>query len=409
VGKFKTLLIAGVAVSLFISNAALAKPLLKRTVRTPKKVPTTQPAGTSDSAAADDPKAKARAAAMAQYHKVLQCYKSGTLSEIPAEMKKMSRMRGYLPRSAQADLAYIPGTIRIYRPRWWRNMKSSSNVTFKAALWGRPLTANYVPSDMLGGMQAVGVRGGKLVTIVSWRPNMIDNPKPAEGYLAERHKLTKAAIGEAIGWHELGHNYISYFLPLKHVMVLYEKHSKLYYHLQEFYADMTSLYHSSPGGRLALMFTRLEGLNRYRESQEHDRAAHAIGSLILTNVLMAPKKWPSFHFPPKVPEKDIELSTIRYLYEYIDPNWTINEDKALRVLIKKFISINGSRVLRSKGMIALPSRIPFKLMVSDDRSYQVKRDAWVKGKLEDIIKSGRADKEPAKIEKSGKFYRIDPY
>jgi hypothetical protein len=407
VGRFKTLLSIGIVAAFLVSNTAWGKPLLKRTVRTRRKTPTTQPSGASGETV--DPKAKTRAEAMAQYQKIMQCYKSGMLSQVPDEIKKITRIRGYLPRSAQADLAYIPRTLKMYRPAWWRNMRSSSNVTFKATLWGRPLTANYMPSDMLGGMRAVDIRGGKLVTIVSWRPNMIDNPKPAEGYLAVRHKLTKAAIGEAIGWHELGHNYISYFLPLKHVMVLYENHSKLYYHLQEFYADMTSLYHSSPGGRLALMFTRLEGLHRYREGEEHDRAAHAIGSLILANVMMAPKKWPSFHFPPKVPEEDIELSTIRYLYEQIDPGWTLNEDKALRLMIKKFITINGARVLRFKGMVALPSRIPMMLMVSDDRASQAKRDKWVKTKLEELIKSGRADKEPAKIEKSGRGYRIDPY
>jgi len=407
-GRFGTLLCAGVVASLLAPAATWGRTPVKRGPVKTKEAATTESTGDSDASA--DPKAKAKAEAMAQYLKVMQCYKSGDLDAVPDEIRKITRMKPYLPRSAQADLAYIPRTLKTYRPRWWSNMRSSSNVTFKATLWGRPFTANYVPSDMFGGMQAVDIRGGKLVTVVSWRPNMIDNPKPAKGYLAERHKLANAAIGEAVAWHELGHNYISYFLPLKHVLILYENHSKLYFHLQEFYADMTSLYHSSPGGRLALMFIRLDGLHRYRESEEHDRAAHAIGSLILANVLTAPRKWPSFHFPPKVPDRDVELSAIRYLYEHIDTNWTLTEDKALRLIIKKFIAANGARVLRSKGMVALPSRIPVMLMVSDDRKHQVKRDAWVKKKLEDLIKSGRADKAPAKTPRKSPYeYRIDPY
>ena len=377
-----------------------------------KPAAATKPADSSPAKGAPkaktDPKAKAKEEAMAQYKRILECYKSGTLSEVKNEIKKIARKKHLLPRSAQSDLAYIPRTLAAYRPKWWRNMRSSSNVTFKVALWGRPLTANYVPSDMLGGMKAVDIKGGKLGTIVSWRPSMIDNPNPAKGYLAERHKLTKAAIGESIAWHELGHNYISYFLPLKHVMVLYENHTKLYFHLQEFYADMTSFYHSSPGGRLALMFIRVDGLVRYDESEEHDRTAHAIGSLILANVLTSPKRWPSFHFPPKVPGKDIELNTIVYLYEQIDPNWTINEDKAFRAIVKKCIASQGTRVLRSKGKIALASRIPFMLMVSDDRAYQKKRDAWVQKKLEALIKSGRADKTP-QVKKKSYEYRIEPY
>jgi hypothetical protein len=355
-----------------------------------------------------DPNAKSKEEAMAQYKRILECYKSGTLDEVKNEIKKITRMKYLLPRSAQSDLAYIPRTLAAYRPKWWKNMRSSSNVSFKATLWGRRLTANYVPSEMFGGQMPVGIKNGKLVTIVSWRPSMIDNPKPAKGYLARRHKLTKAAIGEAIGWHELGHTYIENFLPLKHVMELYENHERLYFHLQEFYADMTSLYHSSPGGRLALMFTRLDGLARYDESEEHDRAGHAIGALILASVMASPDRWPSFHFPPNVPGKDIELNTVFYLYETIDPNWTIKEDKALRAIIKKFIAAHGAKVLRMKGMVTLPGRIPFMLMVSDDRSHQKKRDAWVKKKLQSIIKDGRADKTD-QVKKKSYEYRIEPY
>jgi len=408
-GKLGTLLCVGVVALMSLPAAGWGKTAPKQKAGAETKNPATPP---SDAPAAKaDPKAKAKAEAMAQYLKIMQCYKSGDLSRVPDEIKKITRLKPYLPRSAQADLAYIPRTLKMYRPAWWRNTRSSSNVTFQATLWGRRVTANYVPSDMFGGMAPVDVRGGKLVSIVSWRPSMIDNPKPAGGYLAQRHKLAKAAMGEAIAWHELGHNYIASFLPLNHVMILYENHSKLYFHLQEFYADMTSLYHSSPGGRLALIFTRLDELYEYDESEEHGRAAHAIGALVLANVLTSPTKWPSLHFPHKVPEKDIELSAIRYMYEHIDTNWTITEDNALRLMLKRFIAANGAKVLRSKGMVALPSRIPIMLMVSDDRKHQPKRDQWVKKKLEGLIKSGRADKTPPKATSPSFRYRhrIDPY
>ena len=406
-GRFKTLLTVAVAVSLSITATMWAKAPSEGSPKKPVSSETAKPDKSPETPLG--PKEKAKADAMAQYKRVLQCYKSGTLTNVPDELKKTMRVRGLLPRSAQTDLAYIPRTLKGYRPKWWPNMRSSSNVTFKAVLWGRPMTANFVPSEMFGGQMPVGIKNGRLVTIVSWRPSMIDNPNPAKGYLAQRHKLTKAAMGEAIGWHELGHTYIENFLPLKHVMVLYENHERLYFHLQEFYADMTSLYHSSPGGRLALMFTRLDGMMRYDESEEHDRAGHAIGSLILANVMLSPKKWPSFHFPSKVPDKHIELNTLCYLYENIDTNWTITEDNALRALLKKFISANGSKVLRSKGAFPLPSRLSFMLMVSDDRPWQTKRDAWVKKKLEAMIKSGRADKAPKNKPKPYSGYRMDPY
>ncbi|MBT3198990.1 MAG: hypothetical protein HN350_03650 [Phycisphaerales bacterium] len=335
-GKLRTSFSIGLGVFLFVSSMVLAKTPSKGAPKTTPAKPskTAESAATKPAAAPLDPKEQVKVDALAQYAKFLECYKSGSLTEVPGELKKVNLVRRHLPWKLQSSLITIPKTVKAYRPPWWPNMRSSSNVTFKATLWGRPLTANFVPSDTLGVMQAVAVKNGKLVTVVSWRPSMIDNPKPAKGYLAERHKLKKAAIGEAIGWHELGHNYISYFLPLKHVFILYENHSKLYYHLQEFYADMTSLYHSSPGGRLALMFMRLDGLARYDETEEHDRAAYAVGSLILSNVMLYPKKWPSFHFPPTVPTSEVELNTLRYMYENIDTKWTLAEDTALRTLIK---------------------------------------------------------------------------
>ncbi|MCP4376153.1 MAG: hypothetical protein GY794_08280 [bacterium] len=382
--KFTIRMIGAVVLSVSISAIVLAK--------TPAKQETSSQ---SDPKAKVDPKAAAKADALVKYKKFMECYKSGSLADIKDELKKVRRVKFLLPRSAQKDIAYIPSTLSKYRPSWWKHMRSSSNVSFQITLWGKRLTANYMPSDEVGVMMPVDIKNGRVVCVVSWRPSMIDNPKAAGGYLAKRHKLAKAALGEAIGWHELGHNYITYFLPAKHVLALYENHSKLFSHLQEFYADLTSLYHSSPGGRLALMFTRLEGLQSYDESEEHDRAGFAVGSIILAKVLASPDKWPSIHFPPKVPSGKIELETLKYIYEQIDPNWSIDEDKAYRAIVKKIITSQGSKIFRSKGKIMLPNKIPFMLMVSDDREYQKKRDAWVKTKLEKIIKSGRADKVPA--------------
>ncbi|MCP4376152.1 MAG: hypothetical protein GY794_08275 [bacterium] len=348
----------------------------------------------------DDPKAEAKAEAFAQYKKLMECYKSGSLTNMKDELKNIRRVKSLLPRQAQLDIAYIPKTLAQYRPPWWRHMKSSTNVSFKITLWGRPLMTNFMPSDSIGKMIPIDIKNGRLRMAVSWRPNMIDNPDPAGGYLAKRHKLTKGAVGESIGWCGLGLNYIVSFMPVKKVIILYENHEKFFIHLQMFYADMTTYYHSSPGGRLAHMFSHLSYLQQYDETSGHDRSGFAIGSIILANVLSAPDKWPGFHFPSSVPTTEIELNTIRYLYEQIDPNWSVNEDKAFRMIVKKVIKSQGSKVLRSKGKIMLPNRIPFMLMVSDDRKYQKKRDAWVKEKLEKIIGSGRADKTRAVTNKS---------
>jgi hypothetical protein len=62
--------------------------------------------------------------------------------------------------------------------------------------------ANYEPLDSVG-YQRTYIRRSRIRVIVTWRPSWVDNPKPAKGYLAERHKMTRGDIAEAIVWHEL--------------------------------------------------------------------------------------------------------------------------------------------------------------------------------------------------------------
>jgi len=224
-------------------------------------------------------------------------------------------------------------------------------------------------------------------------------------------------------WHELGHNYVTNFLPLDQVMQLYMNYMPLFTNLQEFYADMTSLHHCSPKGRLACLMLRLEAIDpspptssprgpgmpsiapaatqRRMEADPHSRATQAIGSFLLNHFLAEPQKWPSIHFPPKVPQSDVERRTILYVYENIDTGWTIAEDRNLRELIRRFMTQSGESVLRKKGLLILPRPLgplsggqSFQLMSSEDQEFRQKRDAWTAEQLEKLIAAGRADKHP---------------
>jgi hypothetical protein len=182
-------------------------------------------------------------------------------------------------------------------------------------------------------------------------------------------------------------------------MELYMKYEMLFSSLQEFYADMTALYHSSPLARRVAMISRIEELEDYRDTEPHARAAHAVASLILAQVLANPGKWPSFHLPNEVPKEDIERNTIVYMYENLDPNWTLAEDKALRESINQFMRAYGEQVLRKKGEVPLPNKLFFTLTATDDRDHKPKRDAWAKEQLEKAIKAGQTDKAPPKKER----------
>jgi hypothetical protein len=137
----------------------------------------------------------------------------------------------------------------------------------------------------------------------------------------------------------------------------------------------------------------------------HTRAAHAIGSLLLSHILADPARWPNFRLPTEVPKQDIERNAILYVYKHVAPGYTLAEDRALRELVGQFIRKQGGSVLRKKGLLELPSGLEFKLLTSEDRTNQPKRDAWVKARLEKAIASGLA-KDTAGLKGHPKRFRI---
>ncbi len=326
--------------------------------------------------------------AKAYYEQAVQRYMSNDWFPLAEDIRAFQRFSARLTNNQRKDIIYIRNTAPLHRPGWWDNCKRTSNISFKAKIWNRQFVANYMPTDSLGAQASVGVQDNKLQVIVTWKPSMVDNPAKIEGWLADRHGLTEAHLADSIIWHELGHNYISINLPLRHVVELYQNHMLLYVHVQEFYADMTALYHAGPKGRIATMLIRAAGLHYNRQEDPHTRAAQAIGALILTDVLANPQKWPSFNLPTEVPSEDIERNTIIHMYDNLSPSWTLEEDKQLRELVRKFIMTKGESVLRSRGQVALPNRMVFMLMTSEDRQHQARRDKWVASQLERHIKAG---------------------
>jgi hypothetical protein len=354
--------------------------------------------------APDDPMARFRKDAALAYEELVGAYLNSDWDALTEQLKTIRRHRRFFNRQQRSDVAYIQKSAKDFRPKWWTQCSSSSNISFQAELWNRPLMANYMPTRMLGAqsVQAEGEyrrnrRGEyepvvtKLNVIVTWKPSLVDSDTPGTGKLAEVHGMKLGDLGEVIVWHELGHCYITNYLPMQHVIELYNQHAMLFGHLQEFYADLTALYHASPRARRVTLMLRLESLDRYDESEEHTRASLAVGALVLHEVLANPDDWPSFHLPPAVPRQQVELNTIIYLYEHMDPGWSLKEARALRELAKDFISKSGEKTLRARGVFPLPNKLKFSLMAGQDHKLQAKRDEYVAKRLEALIESGRAD------------------
>lgn len=336
------------------------------------------------------------------YNEMSAAYLANDMEKTKELYRPLRPKMGVLDRDKQNAIRQMYKMADEYRPDWWAGTKKEEKNSFKAGIWGRDFWANYVPTRELG-LQAVypereyNRKTGEyevtnLIILVTWKPLMVDSPKQAEGRLAKENGYTFGDLAEIIVWHELGHNYITEQVPLKANLELYNKYDKLYSALHEYYADMTALYHCTPRARRVVLQFRLDGLDYYQEDQEHRRGSHGIGAIVLADMLMNPDKWPSVNFPPKVPEKQVELNTIIYVYENLGrDNWTVEEDVRLQELAEEYVLKQGERTFKSKGTITLPNRLQYKLLVSEDRENQKKRDAWVAEKLSDLRDAGRLD------------------
>jgi hypothetical protein len=335
-----------------------------------------------------------QAVATAFHQKLVDQYMHNDWAELEASLKASAKHTRYLTATQRTDVTYIRKAYRQHRPSWWKSTKSSKNISFRATIWGKPFMANYMPSGMMGVQYPVDIdeRTGKFRVIVSWQPHKIDSTKESDSSYERSHLLTEGDHAECTVWHELGHNYVTECLPASQIMAIYRKYHLLLESLQEFYADMTALYHCGPQGRKATLFIRQMELRWNDVDDSHTRAAHAIGSWLLAHVLMDKAKWPSFRLPTRAPTKDVERSTILYMYQHLHPDYTLQEDRALRELAGRLVRTQGASVLRKKGLISLPNGLAFQLLTADDTANQVKRDAWVKERLTKAIASGQVTK-----------------
>lgn len=335
--------------------------------------------------------------AQQKYNELVSSYLASKHDDREALMDELVPLQRFLEPEQRRMYSQLRRVWPEVRPEWWRSTDSDRPVSFTAEIWDQRFTANYMPTRELG-LQAVFARLDASQTriigldvIVTWRSSYIDNHRPALGGMSEKHDLTFDHFSEAIIWHELGHNYITNNLPLSAALKLYREHRNIFSHLQEYYADMTTIRHGSPKAQRTMMWFRLNEMDRYEASRPHTRAGYAIGAWFIQEAMMNPDDWPSVRFPPSVPDEQVELNTIMYVYENWEPEWTIEEHLQLRDLAEQYLRRNGKTIFRRHGELRMPAGGRLKLLAMEDRDYAREREAWVKKRLEELIKSGRAD------------------
>jgi hypothetical protein len=360
-------------------------------------------AGVAPVKAADGQKKHQQSQAKQAYDAFVEAYLWNKTDQLREKYGQLRRHLRDLPRGKFRLVRSAYRRARDWPPQWWERTKSASATKVGAELYGDRFIVLYKPSRNLGFQRVVPkfdvVRQGNryvrkvvdLKLLATWKPALINDPAPAGGELAKLRGVKNKHLAESIVWHELGHAYVVESLPIKHAVQLFTKHQLLFTHLQEFYADMTTLAHASPPSRRPMLWIRLQGLDFYNNEKPHTRAAHGIGALLLADMLSQPDKWPSVHFPPKVPEQQIELNTIIYVYENWEKDWTLGEAQRLREITRDYMLERAEDTLRSKGTIELSNGLEFALTVAQDRQAQAKRDKWVARKLKGVIEAGRAD------------------
>ena len=330
------------------------------------------------------------------FQKLVDAFMDNDMDDMVTLLRDAKRVTSKLTPKQRKELMYINRNWKDIKPDWWESTASSKPVAFPAEIWAKRFKADYLPSAYLGAQIPVmyDPYTNRIRVIVTWHPDGIDSNEKVDGKLAKRHDIRMRHMAECIVWHELGHNYISNSIPAQQAIDLYRNHEQLYHRAQEFYADMTALRHGSPKAMLTQLFIRTNELDRYDRLIPHTRPAHAVGSVLLVEFMNNPDKWPMVRFPSEVPEKDVELYTIRYVYHNLDPDaWDVTQYNQLRTYVDNWIRRGGrgDAVLKQKGKVQLDNRLLMYFDSEKDRQWQEKRDRWVANKLKQLIKSGRAD------------------
>ncbi|QDU32818.1 hypothetical protein KS4_08540 [Poriferisphaera corsica] len=342
-----------------------------------------------------------KANAAKTYAEYEKAYLSNDWDKVEALSRSVRGMSGFLKADEKLAVRRVQSYMKIFRPKWWKHVSSPQPITFDVNMWGNKFTANYAPDKEQVGVQMVLERRNRqgrvidILPVVSWRPQYINSPTPAVGELADLHKITMGNYVEVIVRHELGHNYITTRLPKEAVVELYRYHGEVYGVLQEFYADLTALRHSTPKAMRITCWARLFELDHGDKGESHYEASVAIGFLLLHEFMSHPDKWPSVHFPGEVPQEgDVMIETVKYVYEHWDKDWSLAEDIRLREFVYSYLKKNGEKVFRSKGTVTVSRGLGYAMMIANDYKLKAKRDKWISDQLKKLIASGRADKLP---------------
>ncbi len=332
----------------------------------------------SDTQPAEDAEpARRRGAARHRLRDLVRSYLTGRWDRCRRAAEALEGDLALLDDQDQAQAAYVLSAAAACRPPWWETCKFGAYTEFTARVWGREIDARFSPAGEPGLRVS---RAGGAAANLAWDAHAMDRPELAAGRLGE-HGFTVGEATEMTVWLLLGAaDHVVHTDP-KLLRVRSPEDKAAAQRTQSFRAALAALDHAGPRARLALVLTALDALSTADASDEvSDRPLAAIGAMVVEAVLAEPSRWPSLA-PDGVPAgDDAERAAGRAIAARVGSGWTLAEDRAIRLAVRRFAEANPAAALGS-GEVVLPSGRRFAFDRSRDEPHLAVRRAWLRERL----------------------------
>jgi hypothetical protein len=349
-----------------LAAIAIAAPLLRTTAWAAARQ------GRSNADSKDDPQSAG------PFQRLCKAYLDGTWTDLEKDLQAGKEPPG-LTAEQRLELAAMRSALAEGRPAWWQSCKAGLGGQIHPVVWGRKLDMAYDPK----GKQSVQMTftGNRISLAVAWPPAEMDNGENTG------HGFSKGDLNDLSIWCIMGTALTWTQVSPQSLGSLGEKEKSGLLRFQDFRAEVTGLYYSTPKARRWGEILYLLAWKEMYAAMPIVNARKANGAMFLVEVLTDPAKYPSLPAPADAPAENTEEKLAEQYRDWIQKHgWTVAEDMALRKAIQGFAAANDdATLLRTKQLVTLPNKLKISLDPAEDESLRPLRDAWLKKQLDKAI------------------------
>ncbi len=308
------------------------------------------------------------------FQRLQEAYLGGRWDEVERMFMSSGRELRAIPASEQPKVSYMRQSLAEGRPAWWKRCKAGEKFTFAPMVWGHAATFTFDPAGQFPVQSSL--TQGQISLTVTWPVAGMDDPAILERGFS---KGDAACVG---AWSALGTAEAWSAIPLDAQSNLKEDARVQMQQYLDFRGNLTDVYYSTPKARrlgLWLCLVMYVGEN----AGNPVRTAHeAVAAMFMSEVAAHATRYPSIQLPKSLPAEGAEEKLAGDLRNWIEKHgWTLAEDKFLRDAIAAFAAANGTQA-RLHGQVTLANGLVVALDPEKDKPLHLKRDLWLKSKLE---------------------------